>query len=52
MINFNSKIISFKSEYSKQIAELFTNSIHKTCNKDYTKAQLDVWINTKIDYGM
>lgn len=44
------KIITYNKNYSKQIAELFTNTIHKTCNKEYTKEQLNAWANPNIDY--
>ena len=44
------QIITYNKNYSKQISELFTNTIHKTCNKDYTKEQLNAWANPNIDY--
>ncbi|NVJ52710.1 MAG: GNAT family N-acetyltransferase [Campylobacteraceae bacterium] len=44
------KIITYNKNYSKQIPELFTNTIHKTCNKDYTKEQLNAWANLHINY--
>ncbi|PPK61516.1 GNAT family acetyltransferase [Malaciobacter marinus] len=44
------QIINYNKNYSKQIPELFTNSIHKTCNKDYTKEQLNAWAKLDIDY--
>ena len=44
------QIIKYNEKYQKQIPELFTNTIHKTCNKDYTKEQLNAWANFDIDY--
>ncbi|WP_133116529.1 GNAT family protein [Malaciobacter marinus] len=44
------QIINYNKSYSKQIPELFTNSIHKTCNKEYTKEQLNAWAKLDIDY--
>jgi len=44
------QIITYNKNYSKQISELFTNTIHKTCNKEYTKEQLNSWANPNIDY--
>lgn len=43
-------IINYKNSYKKEIPELFTNTIHKTCHKDYTKEQLNAWANPNIDY--
>ncbi len=44
------QIINYNKKYCKQIAELFTNTIHKVCIKDYTKEQLKAWANPNIDY--
>ncbi|WP_419777846.1 GNAT family N-acetyltransferase [Malaciobacter marinus] len=44
------QIIKYDKKYKKEIPELFTNSIHKTCNKDYTKEQLNAWAKLDIDY--
>ncbi len=44
------QIIEYDKKYQKVIPELFTNTIHKTCNKDYSKEQLNVWANIHIDY--
>ncbi|AXX92254.1 hypothetical protein CPU12_01490 [Malaciobacter molluscorum LMG 25693] len=44
------QIIKYDKKYKKEIPELFTNTIHKTCNKDYTKQQLNAWANLHIDY--
>ena len=44
------KISTYKPEYKKEIAELFTRSIHETCAKDYSKAQLEAWASLDIDY--
>lgn len=44
------KIINYYSLYKKVIPTLFTNTIHKTCHKDYTKEQLNAWANPNIDY--
>lgn len=49
--NKNMKIIGYNQSYTKQILTLFTNTIHKTCNKDYTKEQLNAWANPNIDYN-
>ncbi len=46
----NIYIINYKESFAKNIAELFFNTIHKTCNKDYTKEQLNVWANPNIGY--
>lgn len=46
----NILIIDYNKNYSKQIPDLFTNTIHKTCNKDYNKEQLEAWANPSIDY--
>lgn len=47
----NIYIVNYKESFAKDIAELFFNTIHKTCNKDYTKEQLNAWANPKIDYS-
>lgn len=44
------KIINYNNIYKKEIPELFTNTIHNTCHKDYTKDQLNAWANPNIDY--
>ena len=44
------KIIDYTIEYNIEISELFTNTIHNICNKDYTKEQLNAWANPNIDY--
>ncbi|RYA22558.1 histone acetyltransferase [Malaciobacter halophilus] len=44
------QIIKYDKKYKKEIPELFTNSIHKRCNKEYTKEQLNAWANLDIDY--
>lgn len=44
------QIIKYDKKYKKEIPELFTNTIHKTCNKNYTKEQLNAWVNLDIDY--
>ncbi len=44
------QIIKYDEKYQKIIPELFTHTIHKTCNKDYTKEQLNAWANLDIDY--
>lgn len=33
----------------EEIAELFYNTVHSICNRDYTKEQLEVWATGKID---
>ncbi len=43
-------IINYDNKYKQDIPNLFTNTIHKTCNKDYTKEQLNAWANPNIDY--
>lgn len=43
-------VVPYRSEYAKDVAELFTNTIHKTCNKDYSQTQLNAWANPNIDY--
>ncbi|MFA9374506.1 MAG: GNAT family N-acetyltransferase [Poseidonibacter sp.] len=44
------KIIDYNKSYLKEIPTLFTNTIHKICNKEYTKEQLTAWANPNIDY--
>jgi len=44
------QIIKYDKKYQKTIPKLFTNTIHKTCNKDYTKEQLNAWANPNINY--
>lgn len=44
------KIVNYDTLYKKEVPELFTNTIHKTCHKDYTKEQLKAWANPNIDY--
>ena len=44
------KIIDYNQKYKKQIPILFINTIHKTCNKEYTKEQLNAWANPNINY--
>jgi putative acetyltransferase len=44
------KIIDYTIEYNVEISELFTNTIHNICNKDYTKEQLNAWANPNPDY--
>lgn len=43
-------ITQYNPIYQKAIAELFTHTIHKTCNKDYSQTQLNAWANPNIDY--
>jgi len=44
------KIEKYKSQYVEELAQLFTNTIHKVNRKDYTKEQIESWAPTKIDY--
>lgn len=44
------QIKSYDKIFKKDIPELFTCTIHKTCNKDYTQAQLNAWANPNIDF--
>ncbi|RXJ82518.1 GNAT family N-acetyltransferase [Arcobacter sp. F2176] len=44
------QLIKYDKKYQKIIPKLFVNTIHKTCNKDYTKEQLNAWANPNIDY--
>jgi len=44
------EIIEYDHHFKKDIPILFTNTIHKTCNKDYTQAQLDAWASPNIDF--
>jgi len=44
------KVSNNNNLFKKEIAKLFTNTIHKTCKKDYTKEQLNAWANPNIDY--
>jgi putative acetyltransferase len=44
------QIIKYEEKYKKEIPELFNNTIHKTCNEDYTNEQLKAWANLDIDY--
>ncbi|RXJ54141.1 GNAT family N-acetyltransferase [Candidatus Marinarcus aquaticus] len=44
------QLIEYNKKYQKTIPKLFTNTIHKTCNKDYAKEQLKAWANLHIDY--
>lgn len=43
-------IEKYKSQYVEELAQLFTNTIHKVNRKDYTKEQIESWAPTKIDY--
>ena len=42
-------IVLYKSIMLKQIAELFYNTIHTSCSKDYTHAQLHAWTKGKCN---
>jgi len=44
------KIIKYDNKYRQDIARLYINTIHNTCNKDYRKEQLNAWANPNIDY--
>lgn len=44
------KIEKNKNQYVEELAQLFTNTIHKVNRKDYTKEQIESWAPTKIDY--
>jgi len=44
------EIIEYDHHFKKDIPILFTNTIHKTCNKDYTQSQLNAWANPNIDF--
>ena len=41
----NIQIVQYNSSYINDIYLLFVNSIKKTCNKDYTKDQINAWIS-------
>ncbi|SEU01968.1 putative acetyltransferase [Lacrimispora sphenoides] len=44
--------ITIRDYYSKDIeemAELFYDTVHKICSRDYTKEQLDAWSSKDID---
>ncbi|MEG2286701.1 MAG: GNAT family N-acetyltransferase [Ruthenibacterium sp.] len=43
------KIRKYKTADCAEIAELFFETVHTINAKDYTKSQLDVWANGKID---
>ncbi len=43
------KIRKYKTADCAEIAELFFETVHTINAKDYTKHQLDVWANGKID---
>ena len=43
-------IEKYKKEYAKELAQLFTNTIHLINRKDYTQEQIESWAPTKIDY--
>jgi len=43
-------IEEYKSQYVEELAQLFTNTIHKVNKKDYTKEQIESWAPSKIDY--
>ena len=43
------KIRKYKTADCAEIADLFFETIHTINAKDYTKTQLDVWANSKID---
>lgn len=49
--NLKVEIKEYLDGYEREIAQLFTNSIHNTCHKDYTKEQLDAWANPNIEYA-
>jgi len=44
------KIIEYKAEYSKEIADLFTEAVHAIDDAIYNKAQKEAWANKVIDY--
>jgi len=44
------KIIEYKAEYSKEIADLFTEAVHNIDDAIYNKAQKNAWANKLIDY--
>jgi putative acetyltransferase len=46
----NIEIVNYDKKFLKEIVHLFTNTIHKTCDKDYTKEQLNAWASLDIDY--
>lgn len=43
------EIRRYEQSDSKEIAELFYNTVHTVNAKDYTKEQLDVWATGKVD---
>ncbi len=45
-------IRKYKKSDCIQITELFFETVHSVNSKDYTKAQLDVWANGKIDIAI
>lgn len=44
------EIIEYAHHFKKDIPTLFTNTIHKTCNKDYSQVQLDAWASPNINF--
>lgn len=43
-------ILDYKISYSREIADLFYNSIHNINTAIYSQEQLDAWAPTPIDY--
>jgi len=44
------KLVEYQSEYSKEIADLFTASVHAIDDAIYNKAQKNAWAPQPIDY--
>ena len=47
----NIELINYSPFFNKALSELFYDSIHQLCSKDYTKEQLDVWSSSKESTG-
>jgi N-acetylglutamate synthase-like GNAT family acetyltransferase len=43
-------IEKYHTQYAKELAQLFTNTIHKVNVKDYSKEQIESWAPSKVDY--
>jgi putative acetyltransferase len=44
------KIRTSKAEDYKELADLFTETVHSICSADYKPEQLALWAPKKIDY--
>lgn len=47
---FKMEIVSYKSDFAKEIADLFHDSVHFIASEDYTEEELNEWAPTPINY--